>query len=179
MNRTLQLADILTAGDSYALPLRGYHMPDPVSWWPPAPGWWGIIALGLVGIVLFFYVAEKKQQDAWRIKAVSLLDSIFHNTSQEASPHALAKQTSILLRRICKSRFPENPGIHLVGEEWLTFLDHCAYGPEKEQSFFLNKTGRQLIHAAYDRSVSTLDRKALYAVCLSWINALPAKTWRE
>ncbi|WP_028581062.1 DUF4381 domain-containing protein [Desulfogranum japonicum] len=180
MNRALlHMPDFLMTGDSYALPLRGYHMPDPVSWWPLAPGWWAILALGLTCILFFFYMTEKKQQEAWRDKAMTLLDSIFQNTAQETSPHLLAKQTSILLRRICKSRFPENPGIHLVGEEWLHFLDNCAYGPEQKQSFFHNETGQQLLRATYDRSVSVLDRDALYTACLSWIKALPAKTWRE
>ena len=26
--------------------LRDIHLPDPVSWWPPAPGWWIAVGIG-------------------------------------------------------------------------------------------------------------------------------------
>ncbi len=179
MNKVVQLPDTLQTSAAFPLPLRDYHLPDPVSWWPLGPGWWGLMVLGLLSGMLLLYFHSRKQQNAWRLKALELLESIFQETSADDSPHMLAKQTSILLRRICKSRFPEHSGIQLAGEEWLIYLDNCACGPEKEQIFFLNTTGKQLIHAAYDRSAESLDREALRLACLSWINALPAKTWRE
>ena len=27
------------------LPLRDLHLPEPVGWWPPAPGWWILLLL--------------------------------------------------------------------------------------------------------------------------------------
>ena len=35
--------------------LRGYHPPDPVSWWPPAPGWW-LLALLILGLLTWVTV---------------------------------------------------------------------------------------------------------------------------
>ena len=41
------------------LPLRDIHLPEPVSWWPMAPGWWWVIGLLLLasavvtGIILY------------------------------------------------------------------------------------------------------------------------------
>jgi hypothetical protein len=29
--------------------LRDVHLPDPISWWPPAFGWWMIMGLLIIG----------------------------------------------------------------------------------------------------------------------------------
>ena len=31
--------------DEKALPLRDLHLPEPVGWWPLAPGWWVILVI--------------------------------------------------------------------------------------------------------------------------------------
>ena len=31
--------------------LRDIHLPQPISWWPPAPGWWILLGLLLVSIL--------------------------------------------------------------------------------------------------------------------------------
>ena len=36
--------------DENALPLRDLHLPDAIGWWPPAPGWWVVIALLAAGL---------------------------------------------------------------------------------------------------------------------------------
>ncbi|MBT3527943.1 MAG: DUF4381 domain-containing protein, partial [Porticoccaceae bacterium] len=30
--------------------LRGIHLPDPISWWPLAPGWWVLIVIFIAGL---------------------------------------------------------------------------------------------------------------------------------
>jgi hypothetical protein len=34
------------------LPLRDIHLPEAITWWPPAPGWWISAVLAIAIIVL-------------------------------------------------------------------------------------------------------------------------------
>lgn len=39
--------------------LKDIHLPDPVSWWPPAPGWW-LLAV-IVALLTFYAVKQLKK----------------------------------------------------------------------------------------------------------------------
>ena len=32
------------------IPIRDLHLPEPVGWWPLAPGWWLLITIAVLGI---------------------------------------------------------------------------------------------------------------------------------
>ena len=34
--------------DPEQIPLRDLHLPDAISWWPLAPGWWIVLGLALI-----------------------------------------------------------------------------------------------------------------------------------
>ena len=51
-----------------ALTLRDIHLPEPISWWPIAPGWWIIIASLFLFIVVIFiakriYISKQLKRD--------------------------------------------------------------------------------------------------------------------
>ena len=50
------------------LPLRDIHLPDPVSWWPPAPGWWLLFGLSLVlgGLLVWHRLRRRRREAAAR-----------------------------------------------------------------------------------------------------------------
>jgi len=57
----LPLADPAHIAPAQAAPvpdiaIRDIHLPDAISWWPLAPGWWGLLALIVIAIVLFWYL---------------------------------------------------------------------------------------------------------------------------
>jgi hypothetical protein len=41
------------------LPLKDIHLPDAISWWPPAIGWWLIIILMPLLIVFFYWFYKR------------------------------------------------------------------------------------------------------------------------
>ena len=51
--------------DETTLPLRDLHLPDPIGWWPLAPGWWFVLVLVAGGLAYLASLALKK----WRHNA--------------------------------------------------------------------------------------------------------------
>ena len=45
--------------DPASLPLRDIHLPDPVSWWPLAPGWLALIMLLVIVVLLTTYFIRR------------------------------------------------------------------------------------------------------------------------
>ena len=42
-----------------SLELRDIHLPEPISWWPIAPGWWLLLAL-ILALIAFAFFARKR-----------------------------------------------------------------------------------------------------------------------
>ena len=89
-----------------SLALRDIHLPEAISWWPPAPGWWILLSLLVIGFTLFFF--WRKYQRSLRIKkaALSEFENIRLTYQQNLNPSALDRSISNLLRRVCISYYP-------------------------------------------------------------------------
>lgn len=153
------------------LNLRDIHLPHPVSWWPPAPGWWVLLFLGLLIVFSVWLFRLIQRRRSVRVAAFKELQMISHVFSQKGDAHQLVTSLSILLRRICLSYFPRTDVAGLTGEKWLEFLDHCLdWG--NVQARFSQGAGRALIVAPYQPQ-ATLHGEQLLNLCQYWIKALP------
>ncbi|VAX05952.1 FIG00657500: hypothetical protein [hydrothermal vent metagenome] len=153
------------------LPLRDIHLPDPISWWPLAPGWWGLLALILLLIGLFLlgrYLYRRRVVRRAARKALALLQTQ-HQAHQD--DHRLAIELSVLLRRISLSQYPREDVASLTGATWLHFLDQ-GLEKHKLQGGFATGAGQILANAPY-QPVADLDTSALLELCTAWVNALP------
>lgn len=146
------------------LPLRDIHLPSPIGWWPPAPGWWlllfGIPALALLSFWLWRFLRRQTPKKL----ALRELDAIARS---DAPTLERTRQLAILLRRTCLSVYPREEVASLVGEAWLAFLDT----PLKHKGFS-EGAGRLLLDAPYRREAPA-DLDALFALCREWIKRLP------
>lgn len=139
--------------------LRDIHIPEGVSMFPPAYGWWvilGGIAAAFVLIELFRFIRRKSK----KLYALRLLKDIdTHNNILSAV------QMSELLRRICVYKYKE--AVTLFGQSWINFLNEHA------KHKISGKTAQLLLDAPYvsleTKTYSQEDVQKLHDFCQKWI----------
>ena len=131
--------------DQAELPLRDLHLPDPVGWWPPAPGWWFLLLLVtlLLGYLLW-RVHRNRQHNAPRRYALRELSRYEEAYLEHRNPVTLGKQLSRLLRRGMLAYAPRDRVAGLTGEQWLQWLDEGLPLP-----YFHTEGGRSLLQLPY------------------------------
>jgi hypothetical protein len=114
--------------------LRDIHLPDSVSIWPPAPGWWilGGLLLLLAGAAALLLHARRRRQRSWATAAAAELARIEASFSAQRDAVALATALSSLLRRTSLARFPEERVAGLHGDAWFELLCRDVSGAAAE-----------------------------------------------
>jgi hypothetical protein len=143
-----------------ALPLRDLHLPDPIGWWPLAPGWWAVIALAVAGLLWLAWRWYRAWQfEAPRRHALRELARIEAEYLEHRDPVALGKAASELLRRGMLAYAPRASVAGLTGEAWLAWLDEGMAVP-----YFHTEGGKSLLSLPYrrpDDDLSDIDVGAL------------------
>lgn len=141
--------------------LRGYHMPQAVSWWPPAPGWWllaGLVIVAIAGLT-WWALRRYRRRASWR-QAQNELKLLRAARNDDAE---FVRNVSKLLRRYALKIFPAQDVAALTGDAWLAFLDRNGGNGR-----FRDGPGRQLMEAPY-RPDAKIDRAGLIGVAEEWI----------
>ena len=127
------------------IPLRGLHLPEAISWWPLAPGWWVLIAVLLVTAVLLVRAWLKRHaQSAARRKALRQLEESRSAFAYHGDPVVLGAEVSELLRRAMLAYAPRAEVAGLTGDAWLAWLDR-----DLDESQFQRGAGRALLDLPY------------------------------
>lgn len=146
------------------LSLRDIHLPDPISWWPPAPGWWIVLGLFLTLMVAVWVFVRWKASRRFRYLALEHLEQLAIDFQKHQDNHKFTQNISVLLKRVCLVCFPRSQVAGLTGEEWLYFLDQNL--PEKP---FSEGPGRALLLAPYQRQGDAVDVEGVLRVCRLWL----------
>lgn len=148
--------------------LRDYHLPDPVDWWPPAPGWWvlTILIIAVLSALVHWLWKQHRGRAALRQARRELLQLRTEHT-RNADDAALLRGLSRLLRRFALARFPREQVAGLSGEAWLAFLDQYGVGDT-----FSKGPGRILLDAPYRRD-SQVNGTMLLDLVQAWIQRNP------
>lgn len=146
--------------------LRDIHLPEPISWWPPAPGWWLLALFLLLVIVGLWSLWRYRRRQTPRRAALAALARLRVDFQRDGDSTAAAAGISALLRRLALRYFPRNQVAGLVGEAWLQFLDRSGGNQQ-----FSTGPGRTLIRAPY-RPAETVEIEALLNVAEAWIKSV-------
>lgn len=151
------------------LPLKDIHLPPPVNGWPPAPGWWLLLALSIV----LCYVAYRvwRRLRAPNIRRLGLEQLAALESDAELAGAEKVQRLSILLRRVALSLNPRSEVAGLSGPAWLQWLDQVL-----RDGRFTSGPGRALIDAPYRADTMQPDQvDALFTLCRDWLRRVPSR----
>lgn len=136
--------------------LRPLHVPEPISWWPPAVGWWLLIfaVLALLIVIYRYWRRMAPQRAALRELKILLKNPDNH-------PVAMLNQ---LLKRYALVCWPATTVASLSGKDWLEFLDSNG-GNGK----FSAGPGQILLTDPYQKQ--SVDLNELAALAHQWIKS--------
>ena len=124
--------------------LRDIHLPDPVSVWPLAPGWWAL----LIGIPLLYFILRiifrRLMMPKYKKLALSQLKNIAANFAVAKNKTETAGEISLLIRQALVAKIGHAEVAGLVGEEWLAYLDKLS-----KTHAFTQGAGRYIISAPF------------------------------
>lgn len=157
--------------------LADIHLPDPVGFWPPAPGWW--ILFFILCAVLFWagrrYLASWKLQRA-RSFAVGELDKCLSALRKQLSvaPESEAatlklnfvSDVNAVLRRVAMKNFSHENFASLGGAAWVAFLrDHG------DAALLDDTLARTLSEGRFAKQWD-VDEQRLYQMAHRWIGSV-------
>lgn len=142
--------------------LRDIHLPEAVSWWPPAPGWWVVSLIALAAVVTgILYTKKRYLQNRYRKAALRELENIFKNGKDQQQ--AQLEEMSILLRRTAIQAYGRENIAPLFGDKWLDFLDNSGKTDQ-----FSNGPAKVLGYGLY-QTTAEADLNQVMRIIQSWI----------
>ena len=146
--------------------LKDIHLPPPVSFWPPAPGWWILAVLLIsslfIGGVLFYRQHKKRKPKTEALRILKDLQILYQNSKDEV---VSLRNLSNLLRRTALTFYDNDEVASLQGSSWLEFLDKT--GKTKE---FSQGAGKVFRNEVFQQKVNP-DMNALFPLVKKWISS--------
>lgn len=126
--------------------LRDIHIPNGVSIFPLAYGWWMII-IAIIFLTISYKIIKTFIKNSKKRYALEIINNI-----DKSNPIQSAIIISETLRRICVYKFPDAK--NLAGNDWINFLN------QKSKKQASKKDEELLLNAPYVKKDSqTFDKK--------------------
>ena len=143
-----------------SLPLRDIHLPDPVSWWPPAMGWWILLLVSLIVIWALIALIKKLRRPVLKKSAKAEIATVLKDYNHHQDQHLLIQQLSITIKRIGISYLQRNQTAGMSGLEWYSKINQLveknqfsddvikllSLGPYQEKPELNNEIVNEIIH---------------------------------
>ena len=122
--------------------LNDIVVPEAVSWWPPAPGWYVVAILVSIALVIGAWKGwHTRQTRRYRRQAIAELHAL---RESQNGPRTAAAQILILLKRTALAAYPREQVAGLSGDRWWAFLDHTS-----GDTTFVTNLGPRIANLAY------------------------------
>ena len=144
--------------------LRDIHLPEPISWWPPAPGWW---ILALAGCALSFwlvrYFYRRYKAKHYRRQALLQLEQVKAGSDPQEQLQALF----VLLKQTANCAYPNRQPSSLAIESFLEFLRFSC----KQSLFTQSNLELQSLLYAKQTTEPSADLESLFEDARIWIKS--------
>lgn len=151
------------------LPLADVHLPPTPDVWPPAPGWWLVLATTVI-VTLALWLWRRRVRRR-RAAMEALFDDALAGVDGASARIATMSE---LLRRAARRRDPQAD--RLSGDAWLRFLDAGLRMP-----VFSAGAGRTLLEGGFRREVGAQEFEALRGIVrarfVDFMIHGPARRW--
>lgn len=145
------------------------QMPEAISFWPPAIGWWILAILVVVlCVVAVRYFLKRKRQNRLRKAALVDLQTIYRDYQQDRNSAKYLISVNRLLKQFVMQQYPAKQLHVLSGEQWLNGLAELS-----PQSNINADTASALLGIYGKHSEQDLDQvSALYPLLQQWFKGL-------
>lgn len=104
--------------------LRDIHMPEAISWWPLAFGWWILIALFLAVLAIAIWQLLRYQQgNRYRKLALAELNNLYSNWQSSADTATYLQTANQILKRAVFQANVNSDTSSLSGHQWAEHLN--------------------------------------------------------
>lgn len=156
--------------------LADIHLPEPIGFWPPAPGWWVLLVLLIVVAFVFYrrYLATWKQKRICNFALRELDKCVAEFRRASAVPDGdkdsaklnFVNEVNAVLRRVALKHYPQDLPASLGGDHWIAFLRHHG-----DASLLDDTLAHTLSQGRFARHWD-VDDAALYRMAHQWITSL-------
>ena len=143
--------------------LREIPLPEPVSYMPQTIGWYILLALALLAIILLIIHSRRRaRRNRYRTEALQILEEIERNDRMSELP--------VLVKRVALGFAPREKIAGLSGLPWLRFLDSTLGGDR-----FTAGPGQILLAISYappetaERKLKPDQRREVLDLVRHWI----------
>ena len=147
--------------------LRDIHLPDAISWWPPAIGWWILLALIIAAIIFIPKLYRRMTYTPLNKVANKTYQNIIDEFKENNNDSAFIIATSQFLRQTAMSYCGRDEVAQLTGDKWIEALNNIT-----EQDFFTDDLKQNLVSAPYQKNIS-IDAEHIINTVQSWLIKLP------
>ena len=160
--------------------LKDIHLPAPEAWWVLAPGWWLLMGLAVLLILLLWkyqvqlkaFIQSRQSKKEMQAAVFSELDMMRKEYADNGNAHALLQSLSIYLRRVTLNVFEQQQAVGKIEDVWLNFLDAQWVQTKPENSFTTAQMAALLNVAVYKPTLTEQEAeqvKSLLELTDDWV----------